>query len=391
MDGNGTAGRQGTLGDPTLRRTKESSSSQEIPVQLTSTRCGLPLIFGVIRAGDLRNRTKVARRDSRTKSGYQRQLAQSRVNRLAEGLRNNRVDLPTSILVNLRDYESDRHLHGRHGRLNLRLGDASLYVVDGQHRVEALARLVDEDETRWGDLEVPFVCMLGASECEEIRQFHVVNSTAASVRPDLALDLLKQRAESEPGVMDALIESAETWKVRGQQIVEDLAKTELWRERVRFAGEQKGETTVGSAGLVGSLRPLLMAPYFGALTPGSQVRILVAYWKGIQEVLPECFERPTEYVLQKSTGVDVLHGLLVWVLEHLRCVECSVVDSAVYADVLGGVLRQLEGETPIGDIARGFEFWLGAGEGAAALYSSNAGRRVLTAKLRSMLPPIELE
>ena len=232
--------------------------------------------------------------------------------------------------------------------------------------------------------------MLGASEREEIRQFYVVNSTAKRVGSDLAFDLLEQRAESEPGVMEALIESGETWKVRGQQIVEELANTPLWRERVRFPGAKKGETTLGSAGLARSLRPLLTAPYFGALTLTDQVRILEAYWEGMQKVLPECFVRPTEYLLQNATGVDVLHALLVWVLEYVRSVGGSVADSAVYADVLSGVLSQLEGDAPGADAARGSDFWLAAGEGAAASYSSSAGRRVLTAKLRAMLPLIEV-
>nr|MDQ3957954.1 hypothetical protein [Actinomycetota bacterium] len=269
--------------------------------------------------------------------------------------------------------------------------DEMLYVVDGQHRVEALARLVDEDEARWASFEIPFVCMLGAGEREEIRQFYVVNSTAKSVRTDLALDLLKQRAESEPGVIDALIESGQAWKVQGQQLVEDLAKTGLWRGRIRFPGEPKAETTIGSAALVGSLRPLLKTPYFGALTPENQVRILAAYWQGLQKVVPECFVSPTEYTLQKTTGVNVLHGLLVSVLEYVRSVGRSVVEPEVYGDALGNVLPELEGDTASGDIVRGSDFWLGAGEGAAGSYSGNAGRRVLTAKLRGMLPPIEVE
>jgi hypothetical protein len=107
--------------------------------------------------------------------------------------------------------------------------------------------------------------------------------------------------------------------------------------------------------------------------------------------VPECFVRPTEYTLQKTTGVNVMHGLLVSVLEYVRSVGRSVVEPDVYADVLGGVLPELEGDTTSGEIVRGPDFWLGAGEGAAGSYSSNAGRRVLTAKLRGMLPPIEVE
>jgi DGQHR domain-containing protein len=366
-------------------------AAREIPVHRTATRGGTPLIVGVVDASSLRRTFTIPRRDARTKSGYQRELSQSRVNRLVKDLRGNRVDLPTSILVNLRDFDAGRHLVERKGRLFFRHGDESLFVVDGQHRVEALVRLVDEDEARWGEFEIPFVCMLGASEREEIRQFYVVNSTAKSVRTDLALDLLKQRAESEPGLIDALIESGETWKVKGQQVVEDLSKSRLWRGRTRFPGEPKGETTIGSAGFVGSLRPLLNTPYFGALTPRNQVKILDAYWEGIARVVPECFVRPTEYTLQKTTGVNVMHGLLVSVLEYVRSVGRSVVEPEVYADVLAGVLPELEGDTTSGEIVRGSDFWLGAGEGAAGSYSSNAGRRVLTAKLRGLLPPIEVE
>ena len=366
-------------------------TSPEVPVHRTATRGGTPLVVGVVEAAELRRTFTIPRRDARTKTGYQRELSQSRVNRLVKDLRENRVDLPTSILVNLRDYDPERHLVERRGRLYFRHGDANLYVVDGQHRVEALARLVDEDETRWGDFEIPFVCMLGASEREEIRQFYVVNSTDKSVRTDLALDLLKQRAESEPGVMDALVETGETWKVKGQEVVEDLAKARLWRGRTRFPGEPKAETTIGSAGFVGSLRPLLSTPYFGSLTTENQVRILDAYWEGIARIVPECFVRPTEYTVQKTTGVNVMHGLLVSVLEYIRSVGRSVVDPDVYADVLGGVLPELEGDTTSGEIVRGSDFWLGAGEGAAGSYSSNAGRRVLTAKLRGLLPPIEVE
>lgn len=370
---------------------RDVRAAQEVPVHRTATRGGTPLVVGVIEAADLRRTFAVPRRDPRTNTGYQRDLLQSRVNRLVKDLRKDRVDLPTSILVNLRDYDPRRHLVERDGRLFFRPDGATLYVVDGQHRVEALARLVDEDEERWGGFEIPFVCMLGATEREEMRQFYVVNSTAKSVRTDLALALLKQRAETEPGVMDSLIESGEAWKVRGQQIVEDLARTGLWRGRIRFPGEGKGDTTIGSAGLVGSLRPLLNTPYFGALTVENQTRILDAYWNGIRITLPECFVHPSEYTLQKTTGVNVLHGLLVSILEYIRSVGKSVVDPDVYARVLRRVLPELEGDTATGEVVRGSAFWLGAGEGAAGSYSSNAGRRVLTAKLRAMLPQIEVE
>jgi len=369
-----------------------NSKRDDLPVVKTATRSGTPMVTGVIPAGTLVDRYVIPRRNARNKTGYQREISTSRVNKLMKDLRSKRVDLPTSILVNLRNYDPIEHLIDTDDGLRFRLADEKLHVVDGQHRVEALARLVEEEPGKWSDFELPFVSMLGASEREEIRQFYVVNSTAKSVRTDLALDLLKQRAESEPGVLDALIETGETWKVKGQQLVEDLEKTSpLWKGRVRFPGDASAGTVIGSAGLVSSLKPLLVTPYFGSITTANQVKVLTAFWEGVQLVIPEVFTEPSEYVIQKSTGVQIMHGLLVSVLEYVRSTGRSVIEAPPYCDAMQEALLELEGDTSNGDVVRGADFWLAGGEGAAGSYSSNAGRRVLTAKLRGALPAIEVE
>jgi DGQHR domain-containing protein len=369
------------------------TSNYESPVVLTSTLTGQPLAVGVISAGALVDRYVIPRRDSRSKTGYQREVSTARVNRLMKDLRTRRVDLPTSVLVNLRTFDESTHLvrSGESVKLVIQTEDR-LNIVDGQHRVEALVRLVDEDHDKWADVQLPFVCMLGGSEREEIKQFYVVNSTAKSVRTDLAFDLLKQRAESDPLVMEALIESGETWKVRGQQLAEDLEKASAqWRGRVRFPGDAAGATTIGSSGLVNSFKGLLQTPYFGSITQTNQVAILAAYWAGIAQVIPEAFEDPGDYAVQKSVGVQILNGLLVPVLEYVRSTGESVLEPDSYAKALTDALTMIEGDTGNGEVARGGEFWLAGRDGAAGSYSSNAGRRVLTAELRNLLPNIEVE
>jgi hypothetical protein len=47
------------------------------------------------------------------------------------------------------------------------------------------------------------------AEDEEMRQFYVVNSTAKSVRTDLALDLLKQQYDRDGRVMEQTIETSQ--------------------------------------------------------------------------------------------------------------------------------------------------------------------------------------
>ena len=369
-----------------------SDKSNAIPViESMPLRKGPRVVVGVLDAGTLIDQHFVPRRDTRTKTGYQRDLSPTRVNRLESELRARRVDLPTAVFLSMRD-GANALLEDDEKGFRLKLAGRPLNVVDGQHRVASLRRLVDEDPERWSGFKVPFVCVLGANEHQEMEQFYVVNSTAKSVRTDLAYDLLKQQAENDPGLSDSLEERGEKWKVAGQTVVERLAEeSSLWRSRIRFPGEPVAATTINNSGMVNSLKQLLASPYFSSVTTDNQVKIVDAYWHGIQAVLPECFAEPTEHAIQKSTGVTTMHVLLVSVIEHVRSAGNSVIEPSSYGRVLETPLTELQGENPEGDVARGTEFWRVGSAGAAGSFSSNAGRRVLLAKIRSRLPKIEVE
>jgi DGQHR domain-containing protein len=364
----------------------------KFPVTLSLTaRKNLTLAVGVMKAGTLTKNYVIPRRDQRNKTGYQREASSSRVNKLVTQLSLNRVDLPTAVLLNMRDYDPEQHVVDEDGQTYLNLNGSPLYVVDGQHRIVALDKLVDSDPDRWSDFEIPFSCLLGADEREEMEQFYVVNSTAKSVRTDLAFDLLKQRAETDPEVMKGLVESNEQWKVEAQALTEALAETEIWRSRIRFPGEEKGVTTINSSGMATSLKALLDTPYFGAVSRPNQIKILDSYWKGITLCLPEVISAPQEHALQKSTGVQVMHSILVQIIEYLRSKGYSPIEPDSYADVMRDPLEELEGDTSAGGIVTGADFWRAGPDGAAGQYSSNAGRRVLTAKIKGLLPDLEIE
>ncbi len=326
-----------------------SLATTQIQVTTTKTRRKkTPMALGVITAGMLADLYIVPRRDTRKKTGYQREVSPTRVNRLIKDLTEDRVDLPTAVLLNLRTFRAETHLIVRDGREYFSPNDEKLYVVDGQHRVEALTRLVQMDADRWSGYEIPFVCMLGADEREEMGQFYVVNSTAKSVRTD-------------------------------------------WRSRIRLPGDPRGDATITSSGMAASLKPLLGTPYFGAITTGNQVKILDAFWQGVREVIPEAFDKPSDYVLQKATGVMAMHALLISLIEYVRSKGQSVIEATSYAPPLRSALLELEGDTGSGDVARGVDFWKAGPDGAAGSFSSNAGRRVLAVKLRALLPPMDVE
>lgn len=381
-----------------VRLTTHTAGVVELPVlEAPALRSGTPVVTGVVPAGILVARHIVPRRQVTIhgKTGYQREVSNTRVNKLVTELKAGRVDLPTAVLLNIRNFDRMAHLADVGGRKFLRLAPEDLmYVVDGQHRVEALKKLVEEEngDGKWSAFEIAFVCFLGAEEHEEMRQFYVVNSTAKSVRTDLALDLLKQQAESDPNIMQGLIERSEDWKVRGQTLVEELAgHSPAWRGLVRFPGEARGETTIGNNAMVSSLKQLLATPFFGRIKTSDQVRVLDAYWEGIRKVIPEAFESPSDFVLQKSIGVQAMHTLILSVLELVRSKGWSVIEPESYANSLNEALSELQGDTREGGVASGADFWRAGGEGAAGSFSSNAGRRVLVAKIRAKLPSPDVE
>lgn len=363
-------------------------------------RADVPIVCGFIAAGALiPDNYHIPHRDPRTGKGYQRLPQDVRVNELATDLRKGRVDLPTSILLNVRHRDARRAY--RDGVLDLAFfansfgkdrDDAKFFVVDGQHRILALKRLIEDfDEERWSKYQIPFTCMLGASEEEEMDQFYIVNSKAKSVRTDLAYELLAQRAQ-DPDVMESLVERGRDWQVHAQAIVKRLSEdSPVWRGKIRFAAMEKGDTIMPSASMVTSLKQVLGSPYFKVLAPDQQVGILDAYWRGIRDVMPDAFDEPSDYSLQKGIGVIVLHTVFMQVIEIARSTGQSLTEPETYERILRDGLELLQGDDASGNPVSGLDFWRAAPLGAAGSYSSSAGRRVLIAKIQQLLPKVTIQ
>jgi DGQHR domain-containing protein len=366
-------------------------------------RNGVPLVAGFMPAGLLLpNKYEIPYHNPNTLKGYQRPPQESRINELADDMRRGLTDLPTAVLLNLRNRDARHVFHD--GALNLVLQDPmgagfvgnvraavlKFFVVDGQHRILALLKLMREQPgAHWGNFLIPFVCMLGATEEEEMEQFYIVNSKARSVRTDLAQELLRQLAESNPELADSLTERGKDWQVAAQQLVRELAEVSpVWRSRIRFAAMEKGDTTMPSASMVTSLKPVLASPYFKALQSDDQIKILDAFWRGLRQVLPDAFDEPGDYVLQKGSGVKAIHTILVQIIEIVRARGASVVEPDSYEAVLREPLERLQGEDRNANPVSGIDFWKAGPEGAAGSYSSNAGQRVLIAKIQALLPRI---
>lgn len=331
--------------------------------------------------------------------GYQRVPAEARIRRFAKELNDQAADVPTSILMNIRYEDYNKYLSSdENGNLFLEIpleDDLKFYIVDGQHRILAYKKLYDEDNATWGNKKLQFVCMLGADENEEMDQFYKVNSTAKSVRTDLAYALLKQLADHDSGLKQQIETSGMTWKLKGQTVAEKLYESSfVWSGKIRLANAEKSKTVLPVASLVNSLKNLNKYGFFGKLSADKQCSIINAYWEGIKIVCPEPFgENYGIYSLQKGLGVSVMHELLVTVIEHVKESGglSATIDSRAYAEIMKPVMEGLTDVNLDGEKVSGGDFWKTAKYGGAAgAYSSSAGKRLLLAKLEANLPELKI-
>lgn len=399
---------EATSMSPVLTPVPRGSTSMSLKIPIVrgqKLRSGVPLVAGFMPAGVLLpHNFHIPYHNPNNLKGYQRPPQESRINELVADLRKGMTDLPTAVLLNLRNREA-RHVLQDSVLDMSRLHDpehdtaaatreaaAKFYVVDGQHRILALLKLMQEHPNEeWKNFLIPFVCMLGATEEEEMAQFYIVNSKAKSVRTDLAHELLRKLTERNPDMMQGLIEKGRDWQVTAQQIVRDLAEqSPVWRGRIRFAAMEKGNTVMPSASMVTSLKPVLTSAFFKALEPADQLRVLDAFWRGLRKVMPDAFDAPEDYVLQKGVGVIALHTVLVQLVEIVRARHEDVTDPDSYARVLQEPLEKLQGDDRNAKPVSGLDFWRAGPDGAAGSYSSSAGRRVLISKIQALLPRIAL-
>ena len=337
--------------------------------------------------------------DPKSEKGYQRPPSGKRVKDLADDLLKNRVDIPTALLISVREKPEDVLTKQHPNARILDLSDVgSLYIVDGQHRFYALKQVLEAEGTPFpATYKLPFVCMVGGTEAQEMEQFHVVNSTSKSVNTGLAHTLLLKRHKIHGNVREALVEKGKEWQLDGQNLLEALnARSPIWRGKIKFTGAKKGDnagTVIPSASMVTSFKPIFSQSslFVGIKDVNKQAQVLDAYWEGIKVVLPDAFADSRKYSIQKGVGVRVLHGIFPSVLERVRA-NGSFYDKQQYADILEAPLSDIQGENASGKTVYGADFWLaGQNEGAAWNFSNGAGIRILISQIRQELPEIDIQ
>jgi DGQHR domain-containing protein len=281
---------------------------------------GTQLYSGVMRAEDLVRigQVDVYRMEGGSHEGYQRMPEPSRTRLVAQYLKNDSKPLlPTSVLLS---YRGKLELDGEY----LEIPDGEkVYIVDGQHRVYGIQRAIEElGLERLRDYEVPVAIIENPKTEEEANQFRVINETMKKVRTDLARRLLalKYSKAGTQGRREIRL-AGRVWEASAAEIIEVLSRDKdgPWVGRIQPPNSKKvGSHVIRELSFSTSLKPIVSRRPYSEWQPGRVADRLKLFWSTVEELVPEAFDKPEEYVLQKTPGVFSMHVLAFAVFEELR-------------------------------------------------------------------------
>ena len=212
-----------------------------------------------------------------------------------------------------------------------------LFVVDGQHRIGGIRYAVSEREA----IDVSFSVILlplqewgikEEDECrfEEAKQFVIINRTQKTVRADLADQFIKRLPPDRRIEIEGILLGPQRLKLEilADKITDVLSKkSPVWKDKIRYPNEKKSAKPVSWKSFKDSLLSILKSEW-GQNVISLQIKeenivdeishILDNYWIAWKEQCIDAFMNPQDYVIQKTTGVFVLHYLFPTIATFLE-------------------------------------------------------------------------
>lgn len=290
------------------------------------TQHGKTMFVGKISAKDLSGRAQVDVWRANNQEGYQRLPEPTRARAFMRFIA--QEVSPPAILANIRDKDAKKVTVGN-GLLEIPDG-VTLWLMDGQHRFAGIDMLTQTSDKDY-DIELPIVIMLGEPVYEEAKQFVLVNMSQKKVRTDLGERFL-QRAVKQEGRLNiqnkTMLRGIE-WIPTAIEVADYLIKDNhsVWHNKIKLPNEPKGKTVVNQKSFTDSLKSVISpdGQLFGKPT-AIIASIINQYWDALKEICPNSFDDPHNYIMQRTTGVFVLHGILERILRKMNKDEPSKKD-----------------------------------------------------------------
>jgi len=275
------------------------------------------IYIGSITVADLEKAT-LDRWTRENKQGYQRAPSEPRFGTgrgsIVRYLLKELGAFPTSILINIRGdmkFELKRKISD-----NVEIGEVTIsdddkpIIIDGQHRWEALKR-ASMTKPELKDYPLPVSIMNLKEKFEEMVHFYIVNSRQRKIPTDLVyrqLQIFSQKAVlgGKDWLKDVILGPRERRAALASFIVDYLeeAPNSPFYNAIQYVGEKKEpHHLLRDFSLSRFISKILIEKALSGLGPEKFAGLLADYWSAIKELYPDCFEKPREYRLLKSTGI----------------------------------------------------------------------------------------
>jgi DGQHR domain-containing protein len=284
-----------------------------------------------LKAIDVVERCSIDRWTKTNYNGYQRLPNSSRLHDSQGGIVRYLIkDLacfPTSILINIRDpvsfektTESDHYELGK-----LDLGDTRFWLIDGQHRVEALKCACSRSiEFEKYPIVVSFLVM--PERFNELLLFYVVNRKQKSVPTDLAYRNLQRMLWEKGSKWLYEFEGAKGVRLGIASEVVDQLNADVsspWYRRIRMVGDEDKGQIIEDGFFISVIARILNNKVFTGMPVRDFTLNLVNYWNCIKEIYPEAFKDAEDYTLLSRAGIYVFTMLFPMFVVNLQKIKTN--------------------------------------------------------------------
>lgn len=190
--------------------------------------------------------TKVRTFNKITFTGYQRKVNANHVNKIVDYIKTNKFFLPTAIICSTDEEYKET---------------TKLFIVDGQHRVEAFKKIKENDPSKFNDLkdlEVGIIVLDRPSESEEVNTFITINKTSKKVDTSLAY-VLKNKISRQNGGSDSIELSQREFLSVELAILLNESERSIWNNRIFLDGNptSKSFETISLNAFVNSMKSFI--------------------------------------------------------------------------------------------------------------------------------------
>lgn len=230
--------------------------------------------------------------------GYQRQVDEKRVKGIAKFFERTDAILPVAGLLNVRN---KNQLKFSNGQLTIP-AYTKLWVVDMQHRLTGLLEAHHNGAFEGQRFEVPVVITEGLTGVLEAAQFYVINTKAKKMDVALTRRLLIENDEV------GAIAEVKDWEIRAVQatIALNAKLVSPWKGAIRPPNSPKHEDHIATEKSYVSSLKLLFGPG-GSRQAMKMAKRLAVFWQAIEKNIPEAFNDPRRYLIQRTPGLFVFN------------------------------------------------------------------------------------